>query len=76
MSKRSTIHATFTLDRAFTGGDGHQARVHGARAFLDGFDDPGAREKGTRDLLDTLGASLERERPAHVDPARTRSSID
>ncbi len=27
--------------------------------FLDGFDDPGVREKGTRDLLDALGKSLE-----------------
>jgi uncharacterized protein YndB with AHSA1/START domain len=28
--------------------------------FLDGFDDPSLREKGTSDLLDALGASLER----------------
>jgi uncharacterized protein YndB with AHSA1/START domain len=27
-------------------------------AFLDGYDDPAARERGTRDLLDALGASL------------------
>ena len=27
-------------------------------AFLDGYDDAGARERGTRDLLDKLGASL------------------
>jgi uncharacterized protein YndB with AHSA1/START domain len=30
-------------------------------AFLDGFDDPGLREKGTRDLLDALGAELARQ---------------
>ena len=30
-------------------------------AFLDGFDDPGQREKGTLDLLDALGAELERQ---------------
>jgi len=29
--------------------------------FLDGFDDPSLRERGTSDLLDALGASLERE---------------
>src|SRR5271157_418761 len=28
-------------------------------AFLDGYDDAGSRERGTRDLLDKLGASLE-----------------
>jgi uncharacterized protein YndB with AHSA1/START domain len=27
-------------------------------AFLDGYDDPGDRERGTRELLDALGASL------------------
>lgn len=27
-------------------------------AFLDGWDQPGLREEGTRDLLDALGASL------------------
>jgi uncharacterized protein YndB with AHSA1/START domain len=30
-------------------------------AFLDGFDDAGAREHGTRDLLDKLEAALRRE---------------
>jgi uncharacterized protein YndB with AHSA1/START domain len=28
--------------------------------FLDGYDDAGAREQGTRGLLDKLGAALER----------------
>ena len=28
-------------------------------AFLDGYDDPGDRERGTRLLLDALGRSLE-----------------
>jgi uncharacterized protein YndB with AHSA1/START domain len=28
--------------------------------FLDGYDDAGSRERGTRDLLDKLGASLQR----------------
>ena len=27
-------------------------------AFLDGYDDAGSRERGTRDLLDKIGASL------------------
>jgi uncharacterized protein YndB with AHSA1/START domain len=30
-------------------------------AFLDGYDDAGSREDGTRGLLDQLGAALERE---------------
>ncbi len=29
-------------------------------AFLDGYDDAGSRERGTRDLLEALGASLDR----------------
>jgi uncharacterized protein YndB with AHSA1/START domain len=31
-------------------------------AFLDGYDDPAQRELGTRELLDALGAALERPR--------------
>jgi uncharacterized protein YndB with AHSA1/START domain len=30
-------------------------------AFLDGYDDPFERERGTRDLLENLGAALDRE---------------
>jgi uncharacterized protein YndB with AHSA1/START domain len=30
-------------------------------AYLDGFDDPGQRERGTIDLLDALGAELKRQ---------------
>jgi uncharacterized protein YndB with AHSA1/START domain len=30
-------------------------------AFLDGFDDPAGRERGTADLLDALGAELARQ---------------
>lgn len=30
-------------------------------AFLDGYDDAGSREHGTRELLDALGAALRRE---------------
>jgi hypothetical protein len=30
-------------------------------AFLDGYDDAGSREHGTRGLLDKLGAALARE---------------
>jgi hypothetical protein len=33
-------------------------------AFLDGFDDPSSRERGTRDLLEALDAAL-REEPAN-----------
>ena len=28
-------------------------------AFLDGYDDAGSRERGTRDLLEKIGASLQ-----------------
>lgn len=35
-------------------------------AFLDGFDEPSIREGGTRELLDALGAYLERQEPAQV----------
>jgi hypothetical protein len=33
-------------------------------AFLDGFDDPAVRERGTRDLLDNLEGALRREAPS------------
>jgi uncharacterized protein YndB with AHSA1/START domain len=32
-------------------------------AFLDGFDDPSLRERGTKDLLEALGAELKRSQP-------------
>ena len=34
-------------------------------AFLDGFDDPSLRERGTRDLLAALDAALREEEPAN-----------
>ena len=40
------------------GRQGHAARLHRQGAFLDGFDDPRLRERGTIDLLDNLGKEL------------------
>jgi len=37
----------------------HASDGHEQGAFLDGYDDAGAREHGTGALLDALGASLE-----------------
>jgi len=40
-------------------GNGTRLKLVEQGAFLDGFDDPAVREKGTADLLDALGRSLE-----------------
>jgi uncharacterized protein YndB with AHSA1/START domain len=40
-------------------GSGTQLVFTEQGAFLDGFDDPAGRERGTRDLLEALGKSLE-----------------
>jgi uncharacterized protein YndB with AHSA1/START domain len=42
-------------------GKGTQLVLTEQDAFLDGFDDAGSREKGTRDLLDKLAAELEKK---------------
>jgi uncharacterized protein YndB with AHSA1/START domain len=39
-------------------GKGTRLKLTEQGAFLDGFDDPALREKGTNDLLDALGRSL------------------
>jgi uncharacterized protein YndB with AHSA1/START domain len=39
-------------------GNGTRLKLTEQGAFLDGFDDPNLREKGTNDLLDALGRSL------------------
>jgi uncharacterized protein YndB with AHSA1/START domain len=48
--------ATVVLEAA---GQGTKLTVTEQGAFLDGHDDAGSRERGTRDLLEKLGASLE-----------------
>jgi uncharacterized protein YndB with AHSA1/START domain len=40
-------------------GNGTKMTLTEQGAFLDGYDDAGSREKGTIDLMDKLGASLE-----------------
>jgi uncharacterized protein YndB with AHSA1/START domain len=40
-------------------GKGTRLKMVEQGAFLDGFDDPNLREKGTLDLLDALGRALE-----------------
>jgi hypothetical protein len=42
-------------------GDGTRLTYTEQGAFLDGHDDSGSRERGTRDLLDNLDAELKRE---------------
>ena len=39
-------------------GSGTRLTLTEQGAYLDGFDDPSVREKGTKDLLDALGRSL------------------
>jgi uncharacterized protein YndB with AHSA1/START domain len=39
-------------------GSGTRLKLTEQGAYLDGFDDPSVREKGTKDLLDALGRSL------------------
>jgi hypothetical protein len=41
-------------------GNGTRLKYTEQGAFLDGFDRPELREKGTADLLDTLGRDIER----------------
>ena len=53
--KISVSLATLQLEPA---GDGTRLKVAEQGAFLDGYDDAGAREHGTGELLDALGASL------------------
>ena len=54
--KISISLATITFARS---GKGTKLIVTEQGAFLDGYDDAGARERGTADLLDRLGHSLE-----------------
>ena len=42
-------------------GSGTRLKFTEQGAFLDGFDDPGGRERGTIELLAALGAELERQ---------------
>jgi uncharacterized protein YndB with AHSA1/START domain len=53
--KISVSLATVQLEPA---GAGTRLKVAEQGAFLDGHDDAGSRERGTRDLLDALGASV------------------
>jgi uncharacterized protein YndB with AHSA1/START domain len=53
--KISVSLATVTFAKA---GKGTKLVVTEQGAFLDGYDDAGARERGTSDLLDSLGRSL------------------
>ncbi len=54
--KISVSLATLQLAPA---GQGTRLEVAEQGAFLDGYDDPGSRERGTAHLLDSLGASLQ-----------------
>jgi uncharacterized protein YndB with AHSA1/START domain len=58
-TKISVSLATVEFKRA---GKGTQMTFTEQAVFLDGYDDAGSRERGTRELLDKLGASLQRKR--------------
>lgn len=62
---RSVTHASFTLERTCIelapAGAGTRLTVTEHGAFLDGHDTVQAREHGTRELLEALGASLRRQ---------------
>jgi uncharacterized protein YndB with AHSA1/START domain len=49
--------ATIELEPA---GDGTRLRITEQGAFLEGYDDPKLREEGTRQLLESLAAEVER----------------
>jgi hypothetical protein len=53
MTTRSVTHATFVIERT-----GTRLVFTEQGAFLDGYDGPKERERGTGELLDALGASL------------------
>jgi uncharacterized protein YndB with AHSA1/START domain len=46
-------------------GNGTRLVITEQGAFLDGYDDAGSRERGTRVLLDRLGAELQRQGEKH-----------
>ena len=53
--KISVSLATITFEKS---GKGTKLTVTEQGVFLDGYDDAGARERGTNDLIDKLGRSL------------------
>jgi hypothetical protein len=55
-TKVSVSLATVEFAKA---GSGTKLTVTEQGAFLDGYDDAGSRERGTSDLLDSLGRSLQ-----------------
>lgn len=57
-SRISVSLSTIELEPA---GAGTRLALTEHSAFLDGADNPAQREQGTRELLDALGAELERE---------------
>ena len=54
-TKISVSLATITFEKS---GKGTKLSVTEQGVFLDGYDDAGARERGTNDLMDKLGRSL------------------
>jgi hypothetical protein len=61
--QRSVKHATLATAELSPEGKGTRLRLTEQGAFLDGYDDAGKREHGTRALLEALDASL-RSAPA------------
>jgi uncharacterized protein YndB with AHSA1/START domain len=58
LDERKISVSLATLQIKFAGERRTRLLVDEQGAFLDGYDDAGKRERGTRDLLDKLGASL------------------
>ena len=58
LDERKISVSLATLEIEPTGAGRTKLKVCEQSAFLDGYDDAGARERGTGDLLDKLGASL------------------
>jgi uncharacterized protein YndB with AHSA1/START domain len=58
LDERKISVSLATLEIEPAGAGRTRLKVCEQGAFLDGYDDAGSRERGTRDLLDKLGASL------------------
>lgn len=65
LSDDKRISVSLTTIELEPAGNGTRLTFTEQGAFLEGYDDPSQRERGTRDLLDALGAALARE-PAAV----------
>jgi uncharacterized protein YndB with AHSA1/START domain len=61
LSDDKRISVSLTTIELQPAGNGTRLTFTEQGAFLEGYDDPSQRERGTRELLDALGAALARE---------------